>query len=81
MMRYQQHRHAIRMMASCVAGLGVWKCASMSRLAAASAVTPPACAVPIAVFAFWLANTRSMARREAQATGYWLINVAALDTP
>ena len=29
--------------------LGVWKCTSMSRLAAASAITPPACAVPIAV--------------------------------
>ena len=29
--------------------LGVWKCTSMPRLAAASAITPPACAVPITV--------------------------------
>jgi hypothetical protein len=37
------------MMASCVAGLGVWKYASMSHLAAASAITPPACAVRLRV--------------------------------
>ena len=48
--------------------LGVWKCTSMSRLAAARAMTPPACAVPIAVFAFWLANTRSI----ATTSGRWV---------
>ena len=41
--------------------VGVWKCTSMPRLAAASAITPPACAVPITVVTFSWENTRSMA--------------------
>ena len=41
--------------------LGVWKCTSMPRLAAASAITPPACAVPITVDTFCWENTRSIA--------------------
>ena len=48
--------------------LGVWKYTSMSRRAAASAITPAAWAVPMAVLAFWLANTRSM----ASTSGTWV---------
>jgi hypothetical protein len=48
--------------------LGVWKWTSMSRLAAARAMTPPACAVPIAVFALLLAKTRSI----ASTSGRWV---------
>src|SRR6185369_11605783 len=48
--------------------LGVWKCTSMSRLAAANAITPPACAVPITVDTFCWANTRSI----AMTSGRWV---------
>jgi hypothetical protein len=41
--------------------LGVWKCTSMPRRAAARAITPPACAVPITVDTFCWENTRSIA--------------------
>ncbi|SHW53132.1 Uncharacterised protein [Mycobacteroides abscessus subsp. abscessus] len=40
---------------------GVWKYTSIPRFAAQSAITPPACAVPITVETFCWAKTRSMA--------------------
>ncbi|SLJ66444.1 Uncharacterised protein [Mycobacteroides abscessus subsp. abscessus] len=48
--------------------LGVWNTTGMSRRAAASAITPPACAVPIAVRTLCWAKTRSM----ATAPGRWV---------
>ena len=48
--------------------LGVWKWTSMPRFAAASAITPPACAVPITVDTFCWANTRSI----AITSGWWV---------
>ena len=41
--------------------LGVWKVTGSPRRAAASATTPPACAVPIAVRTLYWLNTRSTA--------------------
>lgn len=59
-------------MTEALTSLGEWKCTSILRLAAASAITPPACAVAARLLAPSAArcDTRCVANRSAESCHY-----------